>query len=44
MSTKPPRFWLITGRDFGRSIAWARRQPLNAITAAIRAKVASLKK
>jgi hypothetical protein len=27
-----PRFWTVTGRDFGRSIAWSRRwiNPLSA--------------
>lgn len=35
-------FWTVTGRDFGRSIAWARRQPANVVTAAMRA--AALKK
>lgn len=31
-----PRFFAVTGRDFGRSIAWARRTP-NAVAAQIRA-------
>jgi hypothetical protein len=31
-------FWTITGLDFGRSIAWAKRQP-NSISAQIRAKL-----
>jgi len=29
-------FSLVTPRDFARSIAWARRQPPNPITAALR--------
>ncbi len=29
-------FSLVTGRDFARSIAWARRQPPNPITAALK--------
>lgn len=33
------RFWTITGHDFARSIAWARRQPDNPINAAIRRKL-----
>jgi hypothetical protein len=28
MSAQPkPLFWTITGCDFGRSIAWAKKQP-----------------
>lgn len=35
----PPFRWsLVTGRDFARSIAWARRQPPNPITAGLRAQ------
>lgn len=30
-------FWTVTGRDFGRSIAWALLQPVNPVTAAMRA-------
>lgn len=30
----------VTGRDFGRSIAWARRQPANPVNAALRAQKA----
>lgn len=26
-SSSKPLFWTVTGADFGRSIAWARRQP-----------------
>lgn len=26
-SPNQPLFWTVTGADFGRSIAWARRQP-----------------
>lgn len=32
-----PLFWTVAGRDFGRANAWARRQPLNLITAQMRA-------
>lgn len=40
MTPRPqPLFWTVTGRDFGRSIAWAKQQPVNAITAAVRAEV-----
>jgi hypothetical protein len=40
VSAPPPRdrFWTVTGRDFGRAIAWARRQR-NALNDAIRAKI-----
>ncbi len=38
-SPNQPLFSTVTGRDFGRSIAWARKTP-NAISSAIRAAVA----
>ena len=37
---KRPIFWTVTGRDFGRANAWAKRQPPNPINAAIRAHLA----
>lgn len=42
---RPPNqslFWTITGRDFGRSIAWARKQP-NVLSQKIRAALAAKK-
>lgn len=37
MTPRPqPLFWTVTGRDFGRSIAWARKQLPNPINVAIR--------
>jgi hypothetical protein len=39
-----PLFWTVTGRDFGRSLAWAKKQPPNPITAALRAKLLEGKK
>ena len=33
----------VTGTDFGRSNAWARRQPINPINAAARSQVSGLK-
>jgi hypothetical protein len=32
-------FHVLTGTDFGRANAWARRQPLNPINAAIRKRL-----
>lgn len=37
--TEPPVFWLVTGRDFGRSHAWARTW-VNPIRLAVRAELA----
>jgi hypothetical protein len=37
-----PIFWLITGADFARSIAWAKRTP-NAVSVRIRAAVDALR-
>ena len=44
-SLRPPSFpWAcVTGADFGRSNAWARRQPINPINAAARSQVSGLK-
>lgn len=36
--SRPDQFWTVTGRDFGRAIAWARRQP-NVLADAIRRKL-----
>ncbi len=30
-----PLFWTLQGTDFGRSIAWAKQQPANPVTAAM---------
>jgi hypothetical protein len=37
-----PLFWTVTGRDFGRSIAWAKKQPPNPLNTAILRKKAAL--
>jgi hypothetical protein len=39
---KTPLFQTVTGRDFGRSIAWAKTQ-VNPLNAAVAAKVAQLR-
>lgn len=41
-SPQQPLFWTVTGADFGRSIAWAKRQR-NSVVEQIRAALAAKK-
>jgi hypothetical protein len=46
MTKVTPLFWTVTGRDFGRSIAWARtwRNPIRLHAQAVLAKINPSKK